>query len=166
MTTEAREAMMPTTDHHSIAGFLRTTTLICAAILVAVPIYCVVAYLALSQSPGGFVSDVPPTVVWILAAVAVAQIPVASVVSGALTKSAAARATAGGRLAGWRTATIVGFAVREATAIMGLVVTLVTGDLRWCLGLGALSAAAMLLAWPKRGEAEALACDPVAAPIV
>jgi F0F1-type ATP synthase membrane subunit c/vacuolar-type H+-ATPase subunit K len=156
---------MPTSDHHSIDQFLRTTTLICLAILAAVPIYCVVAYLAMSQSPDGFVSDVPQALAWILAAIAVAQIPIAAAVSGSLKKSAGAKASATERLAGWRTATVVVFALRESTAVIGLVITFLTGDLRWCFGLGALAVIAMLTGWPRRSEVERMSADPATAPI-
>lgn len=145
--------------------FMRVTTLICFAILMAVPIYMVVAYVAVGQNPEAYASGIGPTVIWIIAAVAVAQIPVAAAVSGSLKRAAAVKPTLGERLASFRVATIVGFALRESAAIMGLVITFLTGDVRWCLGLGALAMASMLFAWPKRSEAEALAADPATAPI-
>jgi hypothetical protein len=157
--------MMSSSSHDSIEQFLRTTTLICLAILAAVPIYWVVAYVASSQSSEKFVSQVPSMLAWVLAAVAVAQIPVASAVAGALERSAGAKATVSERLTGWRTATIVAFALRESAAIIGLVITFLTGDLRWCLALGALAVLAMLAGWPRRGVVERLAADPTTAPI-
>lgn len=163
--TDSSEDHMTATDRESTALFMRVTTLICFAILMAVPIYCVVAFLAVSQNPGGFVAGVGPSVAWILATIAVAQIPVAAAVSSALKRSAASKSTADDRLASLRVATIVGFALREGTAIIGLVITLLTGDIRWCIGLGALALLSMLASWPKRAEAEAMADDPTTAPI-
>jgi hypothetical protein len=46
------------------------------------------------------------------------------------------------------------------------VITLLTGDLRWCLVLSAAAVLAMLLGWPRRADMVRLAGDPAAAPIV
>ncbi len=156
---------MTATDRESIDLFTRTTTVICFAILMAVPIYVVVAYLVVGQNAITAVPELAPVVVWVLAAIAVAQLLVASVVAGKLKTAAASKPTAEERLASYRVSIIVGFALRESTAIIGLVITFLSGDLVWCVGLGALSIASMLLAWPKRSEAEALAADPATAPI-
>ena len=51
------------------------------------------------------------------------------------------------------------------TAIVGLVITMLTGDLRWCLALAAAALLAMLLGWPRRADMARLAGDPAAAPI-
>ncbi len=156
---------MTATDRKSIDLFMRVASVICLAILIAVPIYIVVAYVVVGQNPDGYTSGVGPAVPWILAAIAVAQIPVAAAVTSALKRSAASKSTVGDRLASLRVAIITGFALRESTTIIGLVITFLTGDLRWCLGLGALSMLSMLAAWPRRREAEALAADPATAPI-
>ena len=46
--------------------------------------------------------------------------------------------------------TIIAFALREAAAIMGLVLSLLTGDIRWVAGFAAVAAVAMLMGWPRR----------------
>ena len=75
------------------------------------------------------------------------------------------QADAAERVASYRTAAIASFALRESVAIIGLVITFLSGDLRWCLGLAAAAALAMLLGWPRRADMVRLAGDPSAAPI-
>jgi F0F1-type ATP synthase membrane subunit c/vacuolar-type H+-ATPase subunit K len=101
----------------------------------------------------------------VLAAIAVAQLLIARVVWGAMVQSASRKATALERLAAYRTATVVAFALRESTALIGLVLTLLGGDLRWCLGLSTLAVVAMLAGWPRRADMVRLAADPDRLPI-
>lgn len=143
----------------------RVTTVICAAILLAVPVYVAVAWIVVGQGVGASGSALPPVLTWALAAVGAALLSVAQAVWAAMTRGAAARPTPAERLAAYRTAAIVSFAMRESAAIVGLAITLLTGDLRWCLGLGAAAVLAMLLGFPRRADMARLAGDPAAAPI-
>ena len=45
---------------------------------------------------------------------------------------------------------IIAFALREAVAIYGLVLSFLNGDIRWALGFGAVALMSMLLGWPKK----------------
>jgi hypothetical protein len=145
---------------------MQTTNFLCAAILLSVPIYVVVAWvITASDGPGAGSDGLPNAVLWGLAAVGVAQIAVAQAVWSAMTRAAASRGTPAERLDGYRTAAIVAFALREATALFGLVLTLLTGDVRWCLALSALAALAMAVGWPRRSEMERLVADPDTRPI-
>lgn len=65
----------------------------------------------------------------------------------------------------YRQATIVAFALREGAAIAGLVITLLTRDVRWVLGLGAAAVFAMLLGWPKPAAWQRLNEDPRSRPL-
>jgi len=60
-------------------------------------------------------------------------------------------------LAEYRKAKIIGFAFREAAAVLGLMVALFTGDPAWCYGLSAATLVAMALAWPSREGLERVA---------
>lgn len=60
----------------------------------------------------------------------------------------------------YRQAIIVAFALREGAAIIGLVITLLTRDVRWALALGAVAVLAMLLGWPKPAAWQRLNEDP------
>jgi len=56
----------------------------------------------------------------------------------------------------YRQAIIVAFALREGAAIAGLLITLLTKDLRWVLALGAAALLAMALSWPSPARWERL----------
>ena len=114
---------------------------------------------------GGVGTDLPTSVVFVLAAVAAGVLIGAGVVFGRLKSVAATKKTPMERLAAYRTATIIAFAPRESAAVIGLCITLLGGDIRWCLGLGAVSVISMLLDWPKASELKRLAADPTTAPI-
>lgn len=51
--------------------------------------------------------------------------------------------------------TILAFAVRESTAVLGLLAALVTGEPLWAWTAAALTVAAMALGWPRWGALEA-----------
>jgi hypothetical protein len=57
---------------------------------------------------------------------------------------------------GHRFATILVFMLREAAAILGLMIALVSGQAIWVYGLGGLALVAMFTAWPRRDELERL----------
>jgi F0F1-type ATP synthase membrane subunit c/vacuolar-type H+-ATPase subunit K len=63
------------------------------------------------------------------------------------------------RLAGYRTAIILAFALREAIAVYGLVLSFLSGDVRWCLGFGAVALVSMLMGWPKSTTMERLCSE-------
>lgn len=54
----------------------------------------------------------------------------------------------------FRTATVVGFALREAAALFGLLIAVLTGEPFWCFALSAAALVAMIAAWPTRGKLE------------
>ncbi len=142
---------------------LRTTTMICFAISMSVPIYVLVAWFILSQ--GTRADNVPAPVISGLVAAACVLLMAATVVPRRLKAAAATKSTLGERLEAFRVATIISFALREGIAVIGLVITLMGGDFRWCLGLAAVSLVAMFLDWPKTDEWGRLAFDPATAPM-
>ena len=143
----------------------RVTIVICFAILASLPIYVAVAWMVVGQRAGAAGAGLTPVLVWALAAAGIALLAAAQGAWAAMKRAAVARPTPSERLAAYRTATIVSFALREAAAIVGLVITMLTGDLRWCLALAAAAVLAMLLGWPRRADMVRLAGDPAAAPI-
>lgn len=142
---------------------MRTTTVICFAIAMSIPIYVAIAWFMASHGP---LDDEPPaSVAYGLLALAAGLLIAAVAVSRHLKTAAAAKPTLVERLEAHRVATIVSFALREGIAVVGLVITLLEGDLRWCLGLATVSLVSMLLDWPKPAEWARLAADPATAPI-
>jgi F0F1-type ATP synthase membrane subunit c/vacuolar-type H+-ATPase subunit K len=63
------------------------------------------------------------------------------------------------RLAAYRVAVILAFAIREAVAIYGLVLSFISGDLRWCFGFGAIALVSMMMGWPRRSTMERLGSE-------
>jgi len=53
-------------------------------------------------------------------------------------------------------ARIVGLALAETAAILGLVLTLTTGNIRWSVALSLISLATMAALWPRRRQLERL----------
>lgn len=60
-------------------------------------------------------------------------------------------------LSEYRTAVLVGFALREAASVLGLVIAVLTGDALWCYGLSAAALVAMAAGWPSRARLEGVA---------
>jgi len=161
----SEEVQVNTASPSLVDASARITIVLCLAILASIPFYVAVAWMVAGQranASGGGLSEV---LVWALAAVGIALLAAAQAVWATLKRGAAARPTPAERLASYRTATIVSFAMRESAAIIGLVISLLTGDLRWCLALSAAAVLAMLLGFPLRAHMVRLAGDPAAAPI-
>jgi hypothetical protein len=59
-------------------------------------------------------------------------------------------------LARYRIAKVVGFALRESAAVIGLVVAVTTGQGRWAYALCAGALLLMAMAWPRAGDLPAL----------
>jgi len=54
----------------------------------------------------------------------------------------------------WRSANIVGLAIREGAGLTGIALSLVAGSVTWLLAFTFAALATMALAWPTRGEVE------------
>ena len=143
----------------------RITSLICFAIMASIPFYVAIAWIVVGQSEGAAVAALPPVLTWALGAVGIVMLVVAQAVWGAMKRAATAKPTAFERITAYRIAAIVSFALRESVAIIGLVITMLTGDVRWCMTLAAAALLAMLLGWPRRADMQRLAGEPAAAPI-
>jgi len=49
---------------------------------------------------------------------------------------------------------MIGFAFREAAAVIGFVLSFLTGNVAWALGLSGVALASMLIHWPRRAAVE------------
>ncbi len=92
----------------------------------------------------------PAAGTWSLAGVALLQLLLAPVLERRIAAGGGAASAAADRARRAVGGKIVGFALREAAGILGVVLGLLTGELRWILGLGGLAVATMLLAFPRR----------------
>ena len=130
----------------------RTLLVICGAIVASLAIYTGVAAVVLQQSGGSLGEEsLPPLLPAILASVGVTMLLGAGFVSSLILGPARQPGrTVEERLAAYFQSVIVGFAVREGAGVLGLVITLLSGDLKWVLGLSGAAAIAMAVAWPRR----------------
>jgi hypothetical protein len=94
-----------------------------------------------------------------LAVVSAGHLVGAQVLHQILLAKARNRETPNERLAGYRTAIIIAFALREGVALYGLVLSLLSGDPKWATGFGAVALFSMVVGWPRRSVMEELAAE-------
>jgi len=156
------------TEQIPIPGFesrRRAITIIAAAILLSVFFYALVAAVIVASQGIVVGSELPQILPPILAAIAVGLLFAAPTLHRIVEKAGGATAdTPETRLEAYQKAMIVAFAAREGAAVIGLAISMLTGDLRWCFGLCALTALAMVLAWPRREHLDRLTAETHAAP--
>lgn len=145
-------------ESKGLSGLAKSIPIIAAAITVTVPIYVAVAWLL---APTSAVMADEPQMITLMAGV-LAVLSVGNLVASALLVSSRRRSLARlsdprERLAGYRVAVIIAFALREAVAIFGLVLSLLSGDPGWAVGLGAVALLSMLAGWPRRSDIARLA---------
>jgi hypothetical protein len=143
-----------------VAEQMRFLNVVCMALIASVAAYCVVAWF-MSSSGGGLAGpDLPNTLAAVGAAVAVGLLVAAPIVRRkTLEKSTAAmRADERDTTAteNYRLATLLAFVLREGAAIVGLMLTIVTGEPMWTYALSAVTIVAMFAGWPRREELEAV----------
>jgi len=132
---------------------MTTVNAIYAALVFSTLIYIGIAFLMLQQDMGetAFQDKRIPAVV---AAVGVLMLLLARPMQKLLEGQPAIGDTPESRCRQFQTATIVGQAIRESAAIIGFVLTLMTGDIVWVAGLAFLSILAMVVNWPRRSRLE------------
>lgn len=102
-----------------------------AAMIGGVLVFCLFAIFAAR----GRESGIPATVAWLIAAAALPPLAFSFLLDGS---SARKR--------------ILALALREASGLFGAVVTLLTGDPAWAVGLGAAAVVALVAGLPRPGE--------------
>jgi hypothetical protein len=141
----------------------RNLQIICFALTMSVVLVnLLLAFLFFSGSlqPSG----VPKPVAVTVFAVALTLLVASPAVKGAVFKRADAEGFDGDpnrRFAAYQAAYIAAFAMREAGALLGFILALMTGNTWWSWGLGAAALIAMINDWPKP---EALGWDQIPGP--
>lgn len=129
---------------------------IAGALAAAVVVYAVVASLVVrflggEVLAGGLPAPWPGVLVAVAAAVLLLA-PVAERRIFAPARAAVGEAGGGDAAERYRLAKLVGFALREAAAVIGLVVGLTTGEPRWTWAISAGTLLLMALAWPRAAD--------------
>ena len=144
----------------SLDQVARVTHIIAAAIAASVPIYMVIAWLvAPTVATGTDNADLVRLLAGILAVLSAGHLVLAHLLFVNRVAAAAKLSTPEQRLAAHRVAVIIAFALREAVAIYGLVLSFLSGDPRWAFGFGAVALVSMVFGWPRRSTMERLASD-------
>jgi len=147
----------------------RVLSILCRSFFGSLVVYVGIAWFALRQ---GAVTtarafDLPAVVPVALTAVAVMVLFSAEAMSRRILARASQSAAAGEPetlLNAYQSSTIVGFAMREGAAVIGLALTFLTASIVWVTALGAASATAMLIAWPRKDRFRRIAlgdCAPI-----
>jgi hypothetical protein len=135
-----------------------TLKLLAGAFAASVVVYAGIAWFLTGEAAAaGFVPPgLPEPLPWVLAGAAIALLLVAPLAEARL-RSAGAGQPPERALSAFRLATVVGLAMREAAALLGLVIAVTTGRALWSFALCAAAAVAMAGAWPSRGRLERFA---------
>ena len=139
---------------------MRFLNVVCLALVGSVGVYAVVAWYLVYGSGGLGGPGLPDTLAAVGAAFAIALLVAAPVVRRkTLEKATRVRDSEGDATAleSYRLATLLGFILRDGAAIVGLMLTVATGEPMWCWALGAVTVVAMFASWPRREELEAIA---------
>lgn len=139
---------------------VRMNTLIAAALVASVVVYIAVAWLiAPTAAAPSQDTEYIQLIAAILAVLSLGHLVAAQTLFAIRARAAAKLPTPEQRLGAYRVALILSFALREAVAVFGLVLSFLSGDARWCLGFGAVALISMLMGWPKRSEMNRLASE-------
>jgi hypothetical protein len=139
---------------------MRFLNVVCLALVGSVAVYAFVAWFLASDSGSLGGPEIPTAVAAVGAVFAIGLLVAAPFVRRkTLQKAAAVRddereATA---IESYRLATLLSFILRDGAAIVGLMLTVATGNPAWCWALGAITVVAMFSSWPRREELEAMA---------
>jgi len=152
-------------DDERFAASLLRLQIICGGIAASVLVYVGIAWVLIRQGTAANMATLlPPAVPWALAAAAVLLIVGGNQLPKAMLGRAAQPGNVGspgGTQQSIQTAYIIGFALHEAAAILGLILSLVSGRLMWVLVFGGAALLAMAGAWPTREKIRPLLADQV-----
>ena len=139
---------------------MRFLNVVCFALVASVGAYSVVAWYLSSEGGALAGPELPSALAWVGAAVAIALLVAAPIARRKMLEKSSVTMLSSERddtaVESYRLATLLSFMLREGAAIVGLMLTILTGEATWCYALGAITVVAMFSAWPRREELEAL----------
>lgn len=145
----------PSTDQ-----FIRLINIIAVALVASVLVYVVIAWVvAPTVAEAGGDAELIQMMAAVLAVVSLGHLVAAQMLFAIRVRAAEKLPTTEQRLSSYRIAIILSFALREAVAVYGLILSFLSGDARWALGFGAVAVMSMFLSWPKRSDMERLGSE-------
>lgn len=135
-----------------------TLKVLAGALAASVLVYAGVAWFLTSEAAavGLEPTGLPDPLPWVFLGLGIVMLLAAPLVEARIRAAGAGRKPAQA-VAAFRTATIVGFALREAAAVFGLVIAITTGEAVWCYALSLAAILAMVGAWPSQSRLERFA---------
>lgn len=161
MTEQERQDDQQLPQNPAATETLAQAQVIAGALAAAVVVYAVVAWVVVEVLggevlAGGLAAPLPGVLVVAAAVVLLAAPVVERRIMAPPRPGTAETVGAAGAAASvverYRLAKLVGFALREAAAVIGLVVGLTTGEPRWTWGISAGTLLLMALAWPRAAD--------------
>ena len=149
-------------DRDRVSEALRFLNVVCVGMIFSVVLYAFVAWFVTSGSGAIVGPQVPSGLAWMGALVAVALLVAAPIVQrrareGTAVQSADPAERQASALEAYRLGTLLAFLLRDGAAIVGLMLTIVTGEPAWTWALGAVAVVAMISGWPRREDLDTLA---------
>ncbi len=137
---------------------IRKLQIIVFSMIFSLVIYGGIAVVLVRKGTAGPMTT-PAILPWVLAAVAVSILATAGTFVKAIMARVRKVETASEKLTAYRSAVIVGAAMRESVGVIGLFATLITGNLLWVGLLSALATLAILTNLPTRSAVRAAVED-------
>lgn len=149
----------------AIARYLPLLNILAFAFCASVVVYIVVGWLLIDVLGFEALAALPPAMVTAIAASQLFVILAGYLISNAIRGPAPARQRSGGidratsddaeaDMQRYARSVIVASALREVAAVVGLVLTLLSGELVWVALLGAATIVSMIVHWPRRGAVQ------------
>ena len=136
---------------------VKSLQVICSGFASSLLVYAGLAWTLVEVLGFQAIVELDPTIRTTIAVVALATLPAAEMLTRMLRAKAATVGQETGAevaLQSYSQAVIVGFAMREACGVIGLVLSLLTGSWLWAVTLSAVALVAMLVAWPRSHSVE------------
>lgn len=144
-------------DRDRVDEQLRFLNVVCMGLIASVAAYAVIAWFLGDDSVMAGPA-LPEGLGWIGVAVAAALLVAAPIVQRKNIEGTIRRQRpeegAVAALEGYRLGTLLAFLLRDGAAIVGLMLTILTGEPMWCYALGAATVVAMIWGWPRREDLE------------
>lgn len=151
---------MAESDRDRVAEALRFLNVVCLGMVFSVFVYAVVAWFLTQQGGALAGPQLPREIAWVGAVVAIALLIAAPVVQRRAREGTVQGPDPTERgiaaLEGYRLGTLLAFLLRDGAAIVGLMLTIMTGEPLWTYALGAVTVVAMFWGWPRREELDSL----------
>ena len=147
-------------DRDRVADALRFLNVVCLGMVFSVFVYAVVAWFLSSQDGAIAGPQLPREIAWVGAVVAIALLVAAPVVQRRAREGTVQGPDPAERriaaLEGYRLGTLLAFLLRDGAAIVGLMLTIMTGEPIWTYALGAVTVVAMFWGWPRREDLDSI----------